>query len=90
MTYLEYVVIEPPVGSEIVQHIAFADFGDVIDAESLVTFEDVEAPKTGVEVTVMVIAHTGGGEDSDALAFGKALVVFEGKRGVDERCSCQR
>ncbi|XP_037776521.1 uncharacterized protein LOC119573375 isoform X2 [Penaeus monodon] len=75
--YLEYVVIEPPVGSDIVQHIAFADFDDVIHTGNIITFEDVEAPKTGVEVTVMVIAHTGDGVDSDALAFGKELATFE-------------
>ncbi|XP_037776523.1 uncharacterized protein LOC119573375 isoform X4 [Penaeus monodon] len=75
--YLEYVVIEPPVGSDIVQHIAFADFDDVIHTGNIITFEDVESPKTGVEVTVMVIAHTGDSVDSDALAFGKELAIFE-------------
>ncbi|XP_047473706.1 uncharacterized protein LOC125028302 [Penaeus chinensis] len=75
--YLEYVVIEPPVGSDIVQHIAFADFSDIIHTGNTITFEDVEAPKTGVEVTVMVIAHAGDGADSDALAFGKVLITFE-------------
>ncbi|XP_047472984.1 uncharacterized protein LOC125027897 [Penaeus chinensis] len=75
--YLEYVVIEPPVGSDIVQHIAFADFSDVIHTGNTITFEDVEAPKTVVEVTVMVIAHAGDGADSDALAFGKVLITFE-------------
>ncbi|XP_042892884.1 uncharacterized protein LOC122266958 [Penaeus japonicus] len=75
--YLEYVVLEPLAGSESVQHIAFADFNDVIHAGNVITFEDVEAPKTNVEVTVMVIAHSDDGVDSDALAFGKALVTFE-------------
>ncbi|XP_063603905.1 uncharacterized protein LOC134779662 [Penaeus indicus] len=75
--YLEYVVIEPPVGSDIVQHVAFADYSDVIHTGNNITFEDVEPPKTGVEVTVMVIAHAGDGADSDALAFGKILATFE-------------